>query len=85
LPSEVRALADRGYALLKANATHVSLHVKKIGDLWSVRVGLHYRALVLSRTLFARQALTLGRDGPTVFSRTGPSGEAVGSEGGACK
>lgn len=45
LPTEVRALADRNYALLKANPTHRSLHFKKIGSLWSVRVGLHYRAL----------------------------------------
>jgi hypothetical protein len=25
-----------------------SLHFKRIGDLWSVRVGLHYRALALA-------------------------------------
>lgn len=45
LPAEVRDLADRNYALLKANPKHRSLHFKQIGALWSVRVGLHYRAL----------------------------------------
>ncbi|HZP83350.1 MAG TPA: hypothetical protein VFB21_17030 [Chthonomonadaceae bacterium] len=49
LPEEVRELADRSYALLKADPTHPSLHFKKIGSLWSVRVGLHYRALAVER------------------------------------
>ena len=45
LPKEVRDLADRNYRILKADPSHGSLHFKKIGPLWSVRVGLHYRAL----------------------------------------
>jgi len=45
LPAEIRELADRSYKILKANPNHGSLHFKKIGTLWSVRVGLHYRAL----------------------------------------
>ena len=45
LPKEVRDLADRNYGLLKADPSHRSLHFKKVGALWSVRVGLHYRAL----------------------------------------
>lgn len=45
LPNEVQQLADRCYALLKSNPAHRSLHFKKIGPYWSVRVGLHYRAL----------------------------------------
>jgi hypothetical protein len=45
LPAETRTLADRAFALLKADPNHPSLHFKKIGDLWSARVGLHYRAL----------------------------------------
>jgi hypothetical protein len=43
----VRQLADRSYALLKTNPSHPSLHVKKIGHLWSARVGLHYRAVAV--------------------------------------
>jgi len=31
--------------LLKDNPRHPSLHFKTIGDVWSARVGLHYRAL----------------------------------------
>jgi hypothetical protein len=45
LPAEVRATADRNYALLKGNPRHPSLHFKKAGPLWSVRVGDQYRAL----------------------------------------
>lgn len=45
VPKEIRELADRNYGLLKADPTHRSLHLKKIGAVWSVRVGLHYRAL----------------------------------------
>lgn len=45
LPKEIRELADRNYTLLKSDPNHRSLHFKKIGSLWSVRVGLHYRAL----------------------------------------
>jgi hypothetical protein len=45
LPAEVRRTADKCFALLKSNPTQPSLHLKKIGDLWSVRVGLHYRSL----------------------------------------
>jgi len=45
LPADVRALADRNFALLKSDPRHPSLHFKRIGDLWSVRVGDHYRAL----------------------------------------
>lgn len=45
LPKEVRELADRNYVLLKSDPSHSSLHFKKVGSAWSVRVGLHYRAL----------------------------------------
>jgi len=45
LPQTVRETADRCYALLKQDPHHPSLHFKKIGKLWSVRVGLHHRAL----------------------------------------
>lgn len=48
LPIEIRKLADKNYRLLQADPTHPSLHFKKIGKrngLWSVRVGINYRAL----------------------------------------
>jgi hypothetical protein len=32
---------------LKADARHPSLHFKKVGRNWSVRIGLHYRALAV--------------------------------------
>ena len=45
LPEAVRELADKNYALLKRDRHHPSLHFKKVGRFWSVRVGLRYRAL----------------------------------------
>jgi hypothetical protein len=47
LPESVRALADKNYALLKVDPRHPSLHLKRVGDYWSVRVGLGYRALAV--------------------------------------
>ena len=38
-------MADVNYALLKSNERHPGLQLKKAGRFWSVRVGLHYRAL----------------------------------------
>jgi hypothetical protein len=43
----VREVADRNYELLKQNPQHPSLHFKKVGRFWSVRVGLRYRALAV--------------------------------------
>ncbi len=34
-------------ALLKENPYHPSLHFKKVGDSWSARANLEYRALAL--------------------------------------
>lgn len=47
LPVEIRQLADDNYALLKSDERHPSLHFKKADRFWSVRVGLHYRALAV--------------------------------------
>jgi hypothetical protein len=47
LPSSIRGLADANFALLKNDPRHPSLQFKKVGQYWSVRVGLHYRALAV--------------------------------------
>ncbi|MCG6203306.1 hypothetical protein LPW26_01530 [Rhodopseudomonas sp. HC1] len=47
LPPAVRDLADKNFGLLKADPHHPSLHFKKVGELFSVRVGLGYRALAV--------------------------------------
>jgi hypothetical protein len=52
LSVEVRARADKQFALLRANPQHPSLQFKKIGDrrgeeIWSARVTLKYRALAI--------------------------------------
>jgi mRNA-degrading endonuclease RelE of RelBE toxin-antitoxin system len=48
LPEDVQRLADKNYELLKRDPFHPSLHFKKVGkkkQLWSARVGEHYRVL----------------------------------------
>ena len=47
LPEPVQELSNRNFRLLKADPRHPSLHFKKIGKFWSVRVGLDYRALAV--------------------------------------
>jgi hypothetical protein len=45
LPANIRELTDKNYVLLKENPQHPSLHFKRVGRVWSVRIGLRYRAL----------------------------------------
>jgi len=45
LPPEVQELAEDNYRLLVTNPRHPSLRFKRVGQYWSIRVGLHYRAL----------------------------------------
>ena len=47
LPPEVQKLARENYDLLKHDPHHPSLHFKKVGRFWSVRVGIHYRAVAV--------------------------------------
>lgn len=47
LSATVSDLADKQFALLKANPQHPSLHFKRIKRFHSVRVGVHYRALAV--------------------------------------
>lgn len=44
---EARELADRNFQKLKQDPHHPSLHLKKIGRFWSVRVGVSWRALAV--------------------------------------
>ncbi|MGL9618008.1 hypothetical protein QRQ56_08415 [Bradyrhizobium sp. U531] len=47
LPLKVRQLADANFQLLKSDPSHPSLQFKRVGHLWSARVGLRYRALAV--------------------------------------
>ncbi len=47
LPPEVQQLARKNFKLLKQNSGHPSLQFKRLGDYWSARVGLNYRALAV--------------------------------------
>jgi len=42
---EVRSLAKKNFRLLKADPSYPSLHFKKVGKVWSARVGSDYRAV----------------------------------------
>ncbi len=47
LPNAVQELADKNFDLLKSNSRHPSLHLKKVGKYWSVRIGQKYRAVAV--------------------------------------
>ena len=50
LPNDIQQLADKNFALLKTDPRHPSIRLKKVGNFWSARVGLRYRALAKERT-----------------------------------
>jgi hypothetical protein len=47
LPEQVQQLARKNYNLLRENPRHPSLRFKKVGKLWSARVGGNHRALAI--------------------------------------
>jgi hypothetical protein len=47
LPEPTQRIAKKNFQLLKINPWHPSLHFKKIGKFWSVRVGINHRALAV--------------------------------------
>ena len=49
LPSDIQRLADESYDLLRKAPFHPSLHFKKVGRFWSVRVGIYYRAVAVQK------------------------------------
>jgi hypothetical protein len=50
LPKDIRNLADKNFELLRSNPRHPSVRLKKVGNFWSARIGLLYRALAKERT-----------------------------------
>jgi hypothetical protein len=47
LPEPTQRIARKNFNLLKTNPSHPSLHFKKVGTLWSARIGINYRALAV--------------------------------------
>jgi len=47
LPADIQARAEKQYEVFSSNPSHPSLHLKQIGEFWSVRVTDAYRALAL--------------------------------------
>lgn len=53
LPDEIQQLADEAFARLQSDPRHPALRFKQVGrrkQLWSVRVGKHYRALAVEKS-----------------------------------
>ena len=48
LPEYVRTQANKSFELLRETPRHPSLHPKRVGEVWSVRVSMNYRALALA-------------------------------------
>ena len=49
LPADIQDLADKNFALLKADPNHPSLRFRPVGPYWSARVGRRHRALAVER------------------------------------
>jgi len=47
LPDDVRRVAEKNFRLLKKNPRHPSLQFKKVGEVWSARVGIAHRAVAI--------------------------------------
>ncbi len=47
LPLHIQDIARKNFEILKDNPQHPSLHFKKVGKLWSARVGSNYRAIAV--------------------------------------
>ncbi len=47
LSESVQKASKKNFDLLQENPLHPSLHFKKVGKVWSARVGMDHRALAL--------------------------------------
>ena len=47
LPPSIQQAADKQFALFLRDPGHPSLHLKRVGEFWSVRITGSYRALAL--------------------------------------
>ncbi len=47
LPELAQKVSKKNFELLKTTPSHPSLHFKKVGNFWSVRIGLNHRALAI--------------------------------------
>lgn len=47
LDEGVKNISFKNFELFKLNPQHPSLHFKKVGMYWSIRVGLNHRALAI--------------------------------------
>lgn len=47
LPEPVQKISKKNFNLFKINPTHPSLRFKKVGEFWSVRIGMNHRVLAV--------------------------------------
>ncbi|MGM0611189.1 MAG: type II toxin-antitoxin system RelE family toxin [Thermodesulfobacteriota bacterium] len=45
LPKHIQKLADKKFDLFKDDPSHPSLNFSRKGDVWTVNIGHHYRAI----------------------------------------
>jgi len=60
LPEAVQNIADQSYELLKTNPSHPSLHLKRVGKYWSVRISKEYRAVGIELVHTQSMTVSLG-------------------------
>ena len=83
LPAGVQKLADEKYDLLKSDPQHPSLNVKKVGRIFSVRIGLHYgevemRGEQVTGLAVHAAARVMGQAGADRIVLSGDAAEALG-------
>ena len=49
LPQAIQESTDKQFEILKQNPFHPSLHHEKVGNYWSVRIGMRFRALSVKK------------------------------------
>ena len=49
LPEKIKKISKRNFDLLGINSLHPSLHFKKVGKFWSIRISDYYRALAVKK------------------------------------
>jgi len=49
LPDRIQKLADKNFEILKSHPENPNLRLKKVGQFYSARVGIHYRAVARDR------------------------------------
>ena len=74
LPEAIQRVANENEVVLKQAPKHPSLRFKKVGRFWSLRVGIHYRAVAVEDGSASPQRPhgNQGRESPADRDKLGP-------------